>query len=50
MWKRFKAVILMRRETAWGIDEYSGFEFLAGEIIKIKNEKDARFRALLDGL
>ena len=38
----------MRRETAWGIDEYSGFEFLAEEMIKIKNEKDARFKALLD--
>jgi hypothetical protein len=48
LWERYKEIILLRRDAAWGRDYFSGFEFVASEMLRIKNARDARFKGMLD--
>ena len=48
LWAKYSKFILSRRETAWGRDYFSGFEYVASEMLKIKNQKDASFQGKLE--
>ena len=48
LWERYKDVILSRRGEVYGWDYFAGFEFFAGEMLKIKIRKDAGFKDKLD--
>jgi hypothetical protein len=42
-WEKYKEVIVARRKTA-GVDLYSKTEFLAGELLKIKLQRDPSYK------
>jgi len=48
LWERYKDFILSRRGEVYGRDYFAGFEFLAGEMLKIKIRNDASFNDKLE--
>jgi len=47
-WEKYKGIIQNRRDTTWGQDYLSNFEFYAQEMMKIKMTKDASFKDKLE--
>ena len=48
LWERYKDFIVSRRGEVYGLDYFAGFEFLAGEMLKIKTRNDASFKEKLE--
>jgi len=48
IWEKYKDIIQNRRDTAWGQDYMSNFEFYAQEMLKIKMSRDASFKDKLE--
>ena len=48
LWERYKEIIQIRRDAAWGRDYFTSFEFLAKEMLRIKTSRDASFQGMLD--
>ncbi len=43
-WAKFKPIILESRRRYSGRDQYANFEFLAGEVAKMKLERDPSYK------
>ena len=48
LWERYSGFITSRRETTHGKDYFTGFEFFAKEMLKIKMRNDASYRDKLE--